>query len=97
MFAIITTVAVEPDSIDELAALFESTNRDLVVGHDDWRGAWFTANRETSEITVIAQWTDASSYSVLRESPEFVEIMAQFSQRFASPPRVSINEILVQM
>ena len=97
MFAIITTVAVEPDSIDELAALFDSTNRDLVAGHDDWRGAWFTANRETNEITVIAQWTDASSYSALSASPEFAEIMAQFSERFVSPPRVSINEILVQM
>jgi quinol monooxygenase YgiN len=97
MFAIITTVSVEPGSIDELAALFESTNRDLVAGHDDWRGAWFTANRETNEVIVIAQWTDASSYSALRESPEFAAIMGQFSQRFVSPPRVTINEILVQM
>ena len=97
MFAIITTVAVEPDAIDELAALFESTNPDLVAGHDDWLGAWFTANRETNEITVIAQWTEASSYSALRESPEFVAIMGRFSQHFVSPPRVTINEILVQM
>lgn len=97
MFAVITTVAVKPGSIDELADLFDSTNRELVSGHDDWLGAWFTANRDTNEVTVIAQWTDASSYAALRESPEFVATMGRFAERFASPPRVTINEILVQM
>jgi quinol monooxygenase YgiN len=48
-------------------------------------------------VTVIAQWRDASSYEALRDSEEFQATMAQFAQRFAGPPRVSINEILVQM
>lgn len=97
MFAVITRVAVEPGSIDELAALFDQTNRDLVAGHDDWRGATFTANRETNEVTVIAHWTDPESYNRLRSSEEFGKIMGRFAARFTGPPEVSINEILVEM
>ena len=54
MYAVITRVAVEPGSIDELAALFDETNRDLVAGHDDWKGATFSANRETNEVTAVS-------------------------------------------
>ena len=97
MFAVLTTVEVSEGSIDELAGLFDATNRELVAGHDDWLGAWFTANRATNEVTVIAHWRDAKSYEVLRNSEEFQATMAQFAQKFAGPPKVSINEILVQM
>ncbi len=97
MFVVLTTVQVEEGSIDELAQLFDSTNRALVAGHDDWLGAWFTANREASEVTVIAQWRDASSYPALRETPEFQQTMARFAEKFVAPPSVSINEVLVQM
>lgn len=97
MFAVITTVKVNEGSLDELARLFDATNRKLVAGHDDWLGAWFTANRATSELTVIAQWREASSYEALRDSKEFQATMAQFAQKFDGPPEVSINEILVQM
>ena len=96
-FAVITTVQVEEGSIDELAALFDATNRDLVAGHDDWLGAWFTANRETSTVTVIARWSDADSYDRLRSSDGFRSTMARFAERFAGPPNVSTNEILVEM
>ena len=96
-FAVMTTVHVRPGSIDDLAALFDSTNRDLVAGHDDWLGAWFTANRATNEVTVIARWRDAGSYERLRESAEFQAAMAEFAEEFTGPPRVSINEILVEM
>jgi quinol monooxygenase YgiN len=96
-FVVVTTVKVEEGSIDELAALFDATNRDLVAGHDDWLGAWFTANRETSEVTVVARWTDPDSYDRLRNSDEFQATMARFAERFAGPPDVSINEILVEM
>ena len=96
-FAVLTTVKVNPESIDRLAALFDETNRDLVAGHDDWLGAWFTADRERGEVTVIARWRDPSSYRVLRESPEFQSTMARFAEDFVEPPRVSINEILVEM
>ena len=97
MFVVITTVKVQEGSIDELASLFDATNRDLVAGHDDWLGAWFTANRAASEVTVIAHWREASSYETLRDSEEFQATMAQFAQEFAGPPKVSINEILVEM
>ncbi len=97
MFAVITTVKVSEGSVDELAGLFDATNRELVAGDDDWLGAWFTANRATSEVTVIARWRDATSYEALRDSGEFKAVMAQFAERFAGPPTVSINEILVQM
>lgn len=94
---VLTRVPVEPGSIDELAQLFEQTNRDLVAGHDDWLGATFTANRETNEVTVIARWRDPASYERLRNSPEFGATMARFAERFTGPPTVSVNEVLVQM
>lgn len=96
-FAVLTTVQVRPGSVDELAALFDSTNRDLVAGHDDWLGAWFTANTAASEVTVIARWRDADSYKTLRNSSEYAAAMAQFAKEFTGPPRVSVNEILVEM
>ena len=97
VFAVLTTVQVRPGSIDGLASLFDSTNRDLVAGHDDWLGAWFTANRAANEVTVIARWRDAGSYQTLRNSSEFQSAMAQFAEQFAGPPQVSVNEILVEM
>ncbi len=97
MFAVITTVKVKPDSIDGLAQLFDETNRALVAGHDDWLGAWFTANRDENEVTVIARWRNAASYEALRESPEYESIIARFAPEFAGPPHVSVNEILVEM
>jgi quinol monooxygenase YgiN len=96
-FAVLTRVKVRPGSIDALAEPFDSTNRDLVAGRDDWLGAWFTANRAESEITVIAHWREAGSYEELRNSPEFQSTMAQFAEEFTGPPVVSINEILVEM
>jgi quinol monooxygenase YgiN len=97
VFAVLTTVQVRPGSVDALAALFDSTNRDLVAGHDDWLGAWFTANRAEGEVTVIARWRDADSYEELRNSPEFAAAMGRFAEEFTGPSRVSVNEILVEM
>lgn len=97
MFAVLTTVKVKPDSIDGLARLFDETNRNLVADHDDWLGAWFTANRDENEVTVIARWRDAASYQALRESAEYESIIARFATEFVGPPRVSVNEILVEM
>lgn len=74
-FAVVTRVKVRPGSIDGLAALFDSTNRELVAGHDGWLGAWFTANRADNEVTVIAKWRDAGSYEELRNSTEFQSMM----------------------
>lgn len=94
---VVTTVQVKPGSIDGLAALFDETNRALVAGHDDWVGAWFTADRERDQVTVIARWRDPRSYQRLRESPEFGEIMGRFAEAFVEPPTVTINELLVEM
>jgi quinol monooxygenase YgiN len=97
MYVVLTTVRVEEGSIDELAELFDATNRKLVANHDDWLGAWFTASRETNEITVIAQWQDPASYERLRASDEFQSTMARFAERLTGPPSISINEVLVEM
>ena len=97
MYVVVTTVEVEPDSIDRLAALFDSTNRELVATHDDWMAAYFTANRSTNVVTVIAHWRDAASYEVLRASAEFQSTMAKFAESFVGPLRVSVNEVLVEM
>lgn len=96
-YAVLTRVKVRPGSIDGLAELFNETNRDLVAGHDDWLGAWFTANRANSEITVIARWRDAASYERLRADPQFESTMARFAEEFVGPPSVSVNELLVEM
>jgi heme-degrading monooxygenase HmoA len=97
MFIVVTSVEVEDGSIDDLAALFDATNRDLVARHKDWLGAYFTADRSSSTVTVIAHWRTAESYKALRSSPEFQSTMAQFAERFVGPPKVSVNEVLVEM
>jgi heme-degrading monooxygenase HmoA len=97
MFVVLTTVSVEPGAIQELADLFDETNRALVAGHEDWLGATFTANHERSEVTVIARWVAVSSYEELRASPEFQSVMGRFAERFVGPPSVSVNEVLVEM
>ncbi|MDJ0771668.1 MAG: antibiotic biosynthesis monooxygenase [Ilumatobacter sp.] len=96
-FTVTTVVPVEPESIDDLARLFDDTNRALVAEHDDWLGAWFTADRATNRVTVIARWRDPASYQRLRESAEFRTVMERFETRFTGPPTVTINEVLVEM
>jgi heme-degrading monooxygenase HmoA len=97
VFAVMTTVQVEPGSIPELAALFEATNPALVETHKDWLGAWFTADQVRSEVTVIARWASAESYNRLRDSEQFQRTMSQFATKFVGQPSTSINEILVEM
>jgi quinol monooxygenase YgiN len=97
MFAVLTTVKVEVGSIPELASLFDATNRALVADHDDWLGAWFTANFATSEVTVVARWVNPESYERLRKTEAFQHTMSQFATKFVGPPSVSVNEILVEM
>jgi quinol monooxygenase YgiN len=97
MYAVTARVEVETGSIDELATLFDESNRALVADHPDWVGAWFTADREASQVTVIARWKDATSYTRLRESEDFQQIVSRFASRFVSAPQVSVNELLVEM
>ncbi|MEM7339054.1 MAG: antibiotic biosynthesis monooxygenase [Actinomycetota bacterium] len=97
MFVVLTTVSVEAGSIPELATLFDTTNRALVADHEDWLGAWFTANEADNTVTVIARWRSRDAYEQLRASDAFQQAMAQFAPRFTGPPSISINEVLVEM
>ena len=97
MFVAITTVPVAAGSIDSLAELFDATNRELVAGHEEWLGAWFTADREASEVTVIARWASAAAYERLRDSDEYRAALAPFAESFTGPPVISVKEILVEM
>lgn len=97
MYVVMTTVVVQPDSIDALAQLFDATNHALVAQHEDWLAAYFTADRETNTVTVLAHWRQAESYEALRTSEEFQQIMGQFAPRFAGPPVVAVHEVLVEM
>ena len=94
---VLTTIPVAEGSVDEVARRFEETNRPLVAGEPDWLGAWFTGNRERSEITNIALWKSAESYEQLRASEAFQNTMRQFSDVLVGPPSVTINELLVEM
>jgi quinol monooxygenase YgiN len=94
---VLTTIRVKEGSIDEVARIFEETNRALVEGHPELRGAWFTANRQRSEITNVAHWESAEAYERLRASDEFKQTMEQFAGLFVGPPNVSINDLLVHM
>lgn len=85
-YLVTTQVLVSPGAIDDLAQLFDETNRDLVAAHDDWLGATFSANRETGEIRVVARWRDPQSYQTLRDSQAYAEAMARFAPSFTGPP-----------
>jgi quinol monooxygenase YgiN len=94
---VLTTFPVREGSVDEVARRFRETNRPLVADQPDWLGAWFTGDRERSEITNIALWKDAASYERLRRSEAFQATMRQFADLFTGPPVVIINELLVEM
>ncbi|HUW01566.1 MAG TPA: antibiotic biosynthesis monooxygenase [Acidimicrobiales bacterium] len=93
----VTTVRVDPGSIDALAELFAETNPALVAEHDDWLGAWFSADREDGEICVIARWRSAASYEQLRASEAYHTTMQQFAASFLAPPEVRLYEVAVEM
>ena len=94
---VLTTIKVKEGSVDEVARLFEETNRPLVADQPDWLGAWFTGSRDRSEITNIALWKSAESYERLRCSEAFQRTMSQFSDLLLGSPAVLINELLVEM
>jgi len=96
-YLVTTQVSVSAEDIDDLARLFDETNRELVAAHEDWLGATFSANREIGEIRVIARWRDPQSYQKLRESEAFVDAMARFAPSFLGPPVVTVSEVLVEM
>jgi len=96
-YLVTTTVSVDPGAVDDLAALFDETNRALVAAHSDWFGATFSANRDTGEIRVIARWRTPESYEALRTSDAYAIVMARFAPSFTGPPEIAITEVLVEM
>ena len=94
---VLTTIKVKEGSVDEVARLFEETNRPLVADQPDWLGAWFTGSRDRNEITNIALWKSADSYERLRSSERFQSTMSLFSHLLLGPPSVLINDLLVEM
>ena len=69
----------------------------LVSGEPDWLGAQMIFDHETDIVTVLATWQDTSSYKRLKASSEFQQTMQRFSELFASPPEISMNQLLVDM
>lgn len=97
MYAVITTVGLKPDRIDDVREMFRRTNPGLVAGHEDWVSAVFTANREKDTITVIARWKSAEAYKEFAAGDEYRSTMGEFARYFRGTPSVEINEILVDM
>lgn len=94
---VFTTVRVAEGDIDEVAALFDATNGDLVAGHDEWLGAWFTARRDQGVIVNVAHWSTEAGYRALQTSDEFAATMARFGPFMQGPPEVVVHEVLVEM
>jgi heme-degrading monooxygenase HmoA len=97
MYVAMTRVQLKPGSIDEVLRLFKETNPPLVKGQEDWIEAKFTANYEEDEVVVLAFWRDDNSYREFSSSDSFRQVMSQFAPYFSSPPKVTINKVLLEM
>ena len=97
MYAVITSIRLKPDRIDDVREVYRRTTPDLVASQEDWVSAIFTANRPQDTITVVARWTNAESYERFKASEEYSEVMGELARYFAHPPTVEINEILVEL
>ena len=97
MHLIVTRVKLKPGAIEQCIQLFEETNPALVKGEPDWLSARMVVDRENDVVTVMATWTDVSSYQTLAESDRFRKTMSEFAPLFASPPDITINDIVVDM
>ncbi len=97
MQMVITKVKLKPGEIDACARLFEMTNPDLVRHETDWLGARMAVDRSSDTITVMALWRTAEAYRRLSSSAAFRSAMEKFSALFASPPEITITDVLVEM
>ena len=97
MYVVMTRVKLKPGTSEICADLFQKTNRELVSSEPDWLGARMIFDHNTGVLTVLATWRDPDSYQRLRNSLRFQSTMQEFGQHFASPPEISINEVLVDM
>ena len=97
MYVVMTRIKLKPGTYEICAELFRETNPDLVSTETDWLGARMLFDHDTDVLTVLATWRDTKSYQRLRASPKFQNIMQKFGRHFASPPEISMNEVLVDM
>jgi quinol monooxygenase YgiN len=97
MHVVMTRIKLKPGVYKRCAELFQKTNPGLVSGEPDWLGARMIFDHETDIVTVLATWRDTDSYKRLNASSEFQQIMREFSEFFASPPEISMNQVLVDM
>lgn len=97
MKVVVTKVKLKPGSADACAELFRETNPVLVREEPDWLGARMAVDRENDVVTVMATWRDGTSYEALAKSERFKTTMAGFAPLFASPPEITINDVLVDM
>ena len=97
MYAVITTVGLKPDRIDDVREIFRRINPGLVAGQEDWESSVFAANRKLDTITLIARWKSAESYEAFADSEEYRSTMGEFARYFRGSPNVEINEILVDV
>ncbi len=97
MFVVVTRVKLREGTGDQCAELFRRTNPELVNDEQDWLGAKMIFDKESSIVTVLASWKNTESYNALSATPKFQATMREFAQFFASPPDITLNELLVEM
>lgn len=97
MQMVITKVKLKPGSTEACAQLFRETNPDLVRNQPDWLGARMAVDREKDTVTVMASWRNVASYEALSKSEPIQATMGRFAQLFASPPEVTVNDLVVDM
>jgi quinol monooxygenase YgiN len=97
VYIVLTRVKLHAGTVEKCAELFRQSNPDIVSEEQDWHGAQMIFDSETDVVTVLAKWSDASSYRRMSDSPKFKKAMSEFGQFFASAPEVSVNDVLVDM
>ncbi len=97
MFVVMTRVKLREGTAATCADLFRRTNPELVKNERNWLGAKMLFDSENSTVTVLASWSDVSSYKAMSARPEFQSTMRAFGELFAGEPEISTNELLVDM
>lgn len=97
MQMVITKVKLKPGSIDACAQLFRETNPDLVRNEPDWLGARMVVDRDNDTVTVMATWRTVASYEAFSKAQSFQATIGRFQQLFASPPDITVNDLVVDM
>jgi quinol monooxygenase YgiN len=89
-YLIATIATVQPGKFDEVLALFQETNPDLVASEPDWLGAEVSHDADSDTVLVLARWRSADSYRRFAASERFRAVMARFAPLLAGPPEVRV-------